>query len=131
MSALVPSSVMIWPFTDMAPELISFSAVRREAIPAAAMIFCKRSADMLGKDYQEMMETLRAAACLIQRILIKSRMVDSYGISIRPYFVVPEVAPTTAADMFEGKSGKSTSDLIVRIFVSADSCHRSLVCIRT
>src|SRR3989442_15368102 len=53
MSALVPSSVTICPFTDTAPEVISFSALRREAIPAAAMIFCKRSAGMYGKGYQE------------------------------------------------------------------------------
>jgi hypothetical protein len=37
------------PFTETAPELISFSALRREAIPAAAMIFCRRSEGMLTK----------------------------------------------------------------------------------
>src|SRR5947209_16691425 len=52
-SALLPSSVTIVPFTETAPEVISFSALRREAIPAAAMIFWRRSEGMLRKDYQE------------------------------------------------------------------------------
>jgi hypothetical protein len=38
--------------TETAPPVISFSAARREAIPAAAMIFCKRSEGMLRKAYQ-------------------------------------------------------------------------------
>src|SRR5437773_11977113 len=51
-SALVPSSVTTCPLTETAPPMISFSAARREAIPAAAMIFCRRSEDIMGKDYQ-------------------------------------------------------------------------------
>src|SRR5580658_5309867 len=43
-SALVPSSVTTFPFTLTWPALISSSALRREAIPAAAIIFCRRSA---------------------------------------------------------------------------------------
>src|SRR4051812_5242499 len=42
-SALAPSCVMVWPFTVTRPEVINSSALRREAMPAAAMIFCKRS----------------------------------------------------------------------------------------
>src|SRR5664279_3738954 len=45
-SALLPSSVTICPLTDTRPLVISSSALRREAIPAAAMIFCSRSAGM-------------------------------------------------------------------------------------
>src|SRR5271155_3643098 len=48
-SALVPSSVTTVPFTLTWPPLISSSALRREAIPAAAIIFCRRSAGMLRK----------------------------------------------------------------------------------
>src|SRR5438128_850192 len=47
MSALVPNSVMIWPLTVTRPWAISSSTLRREAMPAAAMIFCRRSS---GKD---------------------------------------------------------------------------------
>ena len=36
------------PFTLTRPCAISSSALRREAIPAAAMIFCNRSAAMLA-----------------------------------------------------------------------------------
>src|SRR5215467_13656233 len=43
-SALLPSSVTVWPFTLTRPWVISSSALRREAMPAAAMIFCRRSA---------------------------------------------------------------------------------------
>jgi len=50
---LLPSAVTIVPFTETAPEVMSFSALRREPIPAAAMIFCKRSEGMLTKGYQE------------------------------------------------------------------------------
>src|SRR4051812_13438818 len=39
-SALVPSSVTIWPFTLTRPCVINSSALRREVTPAAAMIFC-------------------------------------------------------------------------------------------
>src|SRR5277367_735962 len=42
-SALLPSSVMVWPFTVTRPDLISSSAWRREAMPARAIIFCSRS----------------------------------------------------------------------------------------
>src|SRR5271154_7294696 len=42
-SALLPSSVMVWPFTVTSPDLISSSAWRREAMPARAIIFCSRS----------------------------------------------------------------------------------------
>src|SRR6185437_5837410 len=42
-SALLPSSVITWPFTVTRPCAISSSALRREEIPAAAMIFCRRS----------------------------------------------------------------------------------------
>src|SRR5580704_15885380 len=45
-SALVPSSVTTVPFTFTWPALINSSALRREAIPAAAIIFCRRSAGM-------------------------------------------------------------------------------------
>src|SRR5580658_10780851 len=48
-SALVPSSVTTVPLTFTWPALISSSALRREAIPAAAIIFCRRSAGMLTK----------------------------------------------------------------------------------
>src|ERR1700674_2903184 len=57
--------------------------------------------------------------------------VTRYGFPVRVYFLVPDVSPATAADISEGKSGKSTSDLMVRLLPSAESCHRSLVCIRT
>src|SRR5262245_36260281 len=43
-SALLPSSVTVCPFTLTRPCVINSSALRREAIPAAAMIFCRRSA---------------------------------------------------------------------------------------
>ena len=36
--------------TETAPPVISFSAARREAIPAAAMIFCRRSEGIVEKD---------------------------------------------------------------------------------
>src|SRR5579864_919747 len=63
-SALLPSSVTICPLTDTTPELISSSALRRDAIPAAAMIFCKRSAGMYGKDYQRVYATFLCATPL-------------------------------------------------------------------
>ena len=43
-SALEPSSVTVWPFTETSPEVINSSALRREEMPAAAMIFWRRSA---------------------------------------------------------------------------------------
>src|ERR1051326_1156971 len=46
-SALLPSSVTVWPFTVTRPCVISSSALRREETPAAAMIFCNRSAATL------------------------------------------------------------------------------------
>src|SRR5258708_2674832 len=48
-SAFEPSSVTILPFTSTRPPAMSFSALRREAIPAAAIIFCKRSEGMYEK----------------------------------------------------------------------------------
>src|SRR5271166_4599212 len=48
-SALLPNSVTTVPFTFTWPALINSSALRREAIPAAAMIFCRRSAGMFIK----------------------------------------------------------------------------------
>ena len=42
-STLVPSSVTSLPLTRTLPAVITFSASRREATPAAAKIFCKRS----------------------------------------------------------------------------------------
>src|SRR5579859_5913456 len=42
-SAFVPSSVTVFPLTATRPVVISSSALRREQIPAAAMIFCRRS----------------------------------------------------------------------------------------
>src|SRR5512146_1633469 len=42
-SALLPNSLTISPFTDTRPWVINSSAWRREAMPAAAMIFCSRS----------------------------------------------------------------------------------------
>src|SRR5271163_1666351 len=50
-SALLPSSVTTVPFTFTWPALISSSALRRDAMPAAAMIFCSRSAGM----YEELL----------------------------------------------------------------------------
>ena len=44
---LVPSSVTTVPLTCTAPDEISFSAVRREATPAAAIIFCNRSSAIM------------------------------------------------------------------------------------
>src|SRR4051812_16036466 len=43
-SALVPSSVTMWPFTWTRPCLISSSDRRRDATPACERIFCRRSA---------------------------------------------------------------------------------------
>src|SRR3954468_1282849 len=43
-SARVPSSVIVVPLTVTRPCWISVSAVRREAMPAADKIFCRRSA---------------------------------------------------------------------------------------
>src|SRR5260370_34676402 len=45
-SALVPNAVTTVPFTFTWPALISSSALCREAIPAAAIIFCRRSVGM-------------------------------------------------------------------------------------
>src|SRR5580693_2543254 len=45
-SALLPSSVTTVPFTFTWPALMSSSALRRDAMPAAAIIFCRRSAGM-------------------------------------------------------------------------------------
>jgi hypothetical protein len=46
-SALEPSSVMTWPLTRTCPLRMSCSAWRREAMPARAIIFCKRSSIFL------------------------------------------------------------------------------------
>src|SRR5713226_9343530 len=54
MSALEPSSVTICPLTETRPPEIIFSALRREVIPAAEMIFCKRSEGMYREGYQEL-----------------------------------------------------------------------------
>src|SRR5438067_4718247 len=42
-SALEPSSLTICPLTATWPEVMSSSALRRDATPAAAIIFCRRS----------------------------------------------------------------------------------------
>src|SRR5208282_6824969 len=47
-SAFVPSSVTTRPFTVTRPETIISSARRREARPARAMIFCRRSSMWLA-----------------------------------------------------------------------------------
>src|SRR6266851_8116053 len=52
-SALEPSSVTICPLTETRPPEIIFSALRREVIPAAEMIFCRRSGGMYREGYQE------------------------------------------------------------------------------
>src|SRR6266852_6542440 len=52
-SALEPSSVTICPLTETMPPEIIFSALRREVIPAAEMIFCRRSEGMYREGYQE------------------------------------------------------------------------------
>ena len=43
MSARVPSSVTVWPFTWTRPSRMMASAARRLAMPARARIFCRRS----------------------------------------------------------------------------------------
>src|SRR5882757_2253067 len=49
-SALVPNAVTTVPLTFTWPALISSSALRREAIPAAAIIFCRRSVGMAASN---------------------------------------------------------------------------------
>src|SRR6185437_13935556 len=41
---------MVVPLTCTWPEVINSSALRREAIPAAAIIFCRRSAGMMNSN---------------------------------------------------------------------------------
>src|SRR6187402_1945544 len=41
-SALTPISRIVWPFTETRPSSISFSAARRDAIPACDRIFWRR-----------------------------------------------------------------------------------------
>src|ERR1700687_250058 len=48
-SAFVPSSVTTWPLTRTWPLTISCSAWRREAMPARAIIFCRRSCIFVGQ----------------------------------------------------------------------------------
>jgi len=47
-SALVPSSVTIWPLRETRPEVMISSALRREAMPAEARIFWRRCC--MGED---------------------------------------------------------------------------------
>src|SRR5688500_18797781 len=42
-SALTPISRIVWPLTETRPSSISFSAARREAIPAWESSFCSRT----------------------------------------------------------------------------------------
>src|SRR5260221_10616845 len=65
-SALVPSSVTVCPLTETTPEVINSSALRREAMPAAAMIFCNRSCAIFA--------TLLPAGFREERLLLRIRL---------------------------------------------------------
>src|SRR5579863_7555329 len=77
-SAFVPSSVTTFPFTFTCPLLISSSALRREAIPAAAIIFCRRSAGM--NDFQVLGWTTTVRATVEERRLSAAHNVTSLAI---------------------------------------------------
>src|SRR5437016_4285869 len=49
-SALVPGSLTTFPLTVTSPAEINSSACRREAMPAAAISFCRRCSIVLHRD---------------------------------------------------------------------------------
>src|SRR5450432_3834347 len=79
MSALEPSSVTICPLTETSPPAISFSALRREVIPAAEMIFCRRSEGMYSKVIRKWLGIADSRGRAFLRILLMGwRLFDNY-----------------------------------------------------
>src|SRR5574341_464527 len=70
-SALVPNSLTTRPLTVTSPSRMSCSAARREAIPARAISFCRRSLDMewatSGAEAQRRGEDVRGFCHMLTR----------------------------------------------------------------
>src|SRR5688500_5809618 len=70
-SAFVPSSLTVAPLTWTRPSSMSFSAARREAMPAAEMIFCNRTCIrpiLFEMRLQHLRPRLVAGRCHVQAV---------------------------------------------------------------
>src|SRR5580692_3305084 len=91
-SAFVPCSVTTFPLRVTRPAAMISSALRREAMPDAAMIFCSLSAGMV-----------LGALLFLKGLLLSGFFFAGHGSSQRIDFVFPQQAISAARNPFHGE----------------------------
>src|SRR5512133_4072695 len=109
-STFAPSSLTTWPFTVTRPAVISSSQARREAMPAAASTFCKRSSDMsqlyLGTRPGRQRRTCQGIAIKCQQQAADGSIIGERGLWVK-HADRPDHGPLPVGQKNVGRTGSA------------------------